>query len=109
MEKSECRNTRKCGVRRMNSIALRPSINEAIADALRPFSVKALARRIKTSARTIENWKQAKTGPQAKHVAAILNDDELCERFLEAMGRKDLAQSAVTIAALKRALVSEGK
>jgi hypothetical protein len=39
----------------------------------------------------------------------MLNDDELCAKLLEAAGRGDLARSAETIAALKAALVSEGK
>jgi hypothetical protein len=39
----------------------------------------------------------------------MLSDDELCAALLEAAGRRDLAQHQQTIAALKAALVSEGK
>ena len=111
MESSSGKNARKSsGARRVNTIAIRTkSINEAIADALRGCTAKWVADRVETNLRTVENWKQAKTGPQAKHVVAMLNDDELCARFLKAAGREDLARSAETIAALKAALVSEGK
>lgn len=78
-------------------------------DLLRKFSPRAIAQRIGASPRTVENWKDGANGPTWKHTVAMLNDDELCVRLLEAAGRLDLAQSAETIAALKRALASEGK
>ena len=101
---------RKTGERSVSSVAIRTlSVNEAIGEALRGWSAKFVARRIKTSTRTVEAWREGRSGPQAKHFVAMLQDDELCARLLEAAGRGDLARSAETIAALKRALVSEGK
>lgn len=98
------------GVRKVNGVAIRTlSVNEAIGDALRNWSAKFVAQRIKTSVRTVEDWREGRSGPQAKHFVAMLQDDELCARLLEAAGRGDLARSAETIAALKAALVSEGK
>ena len=93
MESSFPKRTRKSsGERSVTSVAIRTlSVNEAIAEALRPWSPKAIARRVQTSVRTVENWKKGITGPQAKHVAAILNDEELCAAFLTAVGREDLA------------------
>jgi hypothetical protein len=84
-------------------------VNEAIADGLRGLSAKLIADRVETNVRTAENWKQARTGPQIKHVVAMLNDDELCARLLEAAGRADLAKAQETITALKAALMAEGK
>jgi hypothetical protein len=84
-------------------------VNEAIADGLRGLSAKLIADRVETNVRTAENWKQARTGPQIKHVVAMLNDNELCARLLEAAGRSDLARAQETITALKAALISEGK
>lgn len=98
------------GVRKVNGVAIRTlSVNEAIGDALRNWSAKFVAQRIKTSVRTVEDWREGRSGPQAKHFVAMLQDDELCARLLEAAGRGDLARSAETIAALKAALMSEGK
>ena len=98
------------GVRRVNSVAIRTAtVNEAIGDALRHWSTKFVAQRVKTSVRTVEAWREGRSGPQAKHFVAMLQDDELCARLLEAAGRGDLARSAETIAALKAALLSEGK
>lgn len=96
MESSFPKDTRKSsGTRNVNGVAIRTlSVNEAIAEALRPWSPKAIARRVRTSVRTVENWKNGRTGPQAKHVAAILNDAELCTAFLTAVGRADLATRA---------------
>lgn len=88
----------------MSSVAIRTlSVNEAIAEALRPWSHKLIAQRVKTSVRTVENWKLAKTGPQAKHMAAMMADDELCAALLTALGRADIATRARMIAALKEA------
>jgi transcriptional regulator with XRE-family HTH domain len=96
METSFPKNTRKSsGTQNVNGVAIRTlSVNEAIADALRPWSPKAIAKRVRTSVRTVENWKNGRTGPQAKHVAAILNDAELGPAFLTAVGRADLATRA---------------
>lgn len=103
METSFRKNTRKSsGTRNVNGVAIRTlTVNEAIADALRPWSPKAIAKRVRTSVRTVENWKNGRTGPQAKHVAAILNDAELCAAFLTAVGRSDLATRA-ELASLNR-------
>jgi len=76
---------------------------------LRPYTPKAIARRIGVSPRTVENWKEGENGPTWKHAVAMLNDDELCSRLLEAAGRGDLAKHQETIAALKAALLAEGK
>jgi len=94
MESSSRKNARKsCGARVVNGIAIRTkSVNEAIADALRGLSAKLIADRVETNLRTVENWKQGRTGPQAKHVVAMLNDDELGPRFLKAAGLSELAK-----------------
>lgn len=95
----------------MASVALSThSVSEGFAELLRPFSAKELARRLQLpSARTIENWKEGKTSPQAKHVVAMLADDELCRRLLVMAHQGELARSKETIDALKRVIVSEGK
>jgi membrane glycosyltransferase len=86
----------------MSSVAIRTlSVNEAIGDALKRWPTKFICERLKTSQRTVENWKQARTGPQAKHMAAMMNDDELCGALLTAMGRSDLATRAKMVAILK--------
>jgi hypothetical protein len=112
MEKVQKPNTRKSsGVRIVSTFAITThSINDAFADLLRPFSAKEIARRLRLpSARTVENWKEGRTSPQAKHVVAMLSDDELCKRLLKLGGQDDLVRSKETIDALKAALVSEGK
>lgn len=94
----------------MNTLALSTfSINETLADCLRGFGAKMLAKRAGASPRTAENWLHAENGPTWKHAVAMLNDDELCSRLLEAAGRGDLARSAETIAALKAVIASESK
>lgn len=111
MESSQGKSTRKSSGERNVSEALSirtANINEAIADALRPLSAKEIARRIRSSTRTVEGWLQGRTGPQVKHVVAMLQDDELCRRFLAAADRGDLARSAETIAALRRAVALSG-
>jgi hypothetical protein len=94
MESSSRKNTRKNnGARVVNSVAIRTkSVNEALADALRGLSAKLIADRVETNLRTVENWKQGKTGPQAKHVVAMLHDAELGPRFLKAAGLDELAK-----------------
>ncbi len=84
--------------------------NETLAERLKGFGAKLLARRAGgASTRTAENWLAGENGPTWKHTVAMLNDDELCKALLEAAGRGDLARSAETIAHLKAALASEGK
>lgn len=98
------------GERIVSSVAIRTlSVNEAIGEALRTWSAKFVARKLKTSTRTVEAWREGRSGPQAKHFVAMLQDDELCARLLEAAGRGDLARHQQTIAHLKAALMSEGK
>lgn len=94
--------TRKSGARAVNAIAITTS--DAFVEALRTFSAKAIALRLKASPRTVEAWKQGKAAPHARHAIAMLNDDELCARLLEAAGRSDLANAQETIAALRKAL-----
>jgi len=113
MEKSGKASARKVrGVRRMNAIALTTfDANETLAEKLRGFGAKMLARKAGgVSTRTAENWLAGENGPAWKHTVAMLNDDELCARLLEAAGRGDLAKSADTIAKLRAALGAvEGK
>src|SRR5688500_9344904 len=98
MENSSRKNARKnSGVRQVNVAIRTLSINEAIAEALKGWPAKQLARIVKTNIRTVENWKQAKTGPQVKHVAAMMTDDELCAALLAALGRRDVARHQQTI------------
>jgi hypothetical protein len=81
------------------------SVNEAFAEMLRPFSAKDVARRLQLpSVRTVENWKEARTSPQARHVVAMLADDELCDRLLKMAGKGDRAHTIETITALRTAL-----
>lgn len=93
----------------MNTLAVPFDANQSLADALRGLKAKLLAMRVKTSSRTTEKWLAGTNAPTWKHTVAMLNDDELCARLLEAAGRGDLARSAETIAHLKAALRSEGK
>jgi hypothetical protein len=70
-------------------------MSDAFAQMLRPFTAKEVAERLKLpSWRTVENWKERKTSPQAKHIAAMLHDAELAPAALMAMGRRDLAAVA---------------
>lgn len=110
MVKSSQSNTTTDGVRKVNGVAVRPlSITEVFVEALQGWSAKLVAarlrRRVAVSARTVESWKQAKRTPHARHMVAMLSDDELCAALLAAAGRGDLARHQETIAAL----VSEGK
>lgn len=76
----------------MSGVAIRTlSVNESIGEAFRRWSAKFVAQRIKTSTRTVEAWREGRSGPQVKHVAAILQDPILCPEFLRALGRADLA------------------
>lgn len=100
----------------MNSAAIRTgSVNEAIGEQLRRWSAKFIATRVKTSHRTVENWREGRTGPQAKHVAAMLQDADLGPALLIALGRHDLATRAEInslnrrITALKAAEAAHGE
>ena len=111
MEKSGSNSTRKLQGRRVSSIAVGSTFDLASTwrDLLRPYTPKAIAARIGASPRTVDNWRDGENGPTWKHTVAMLHDDELCALLLEAAGRGDIARSAKTIAALKAALLSEGK
>lgn len=108
---SESKNVRNSrGKRRMSSVAIRTlSVNESIAKALEAWSTKWISKRLRTSERTVENWKRARTGPQAKHMAAMMNDDELCAALLTAFGRADLATRAEMVAILRQTQDAIGK
>lgn len=101
------------GVRRVSTVAFNTlEVNLSLADALKRFGAKVLARKVGASPRTTENWLAGENGPTWKHTVAMLNDDELCARLLEAAGRMDLARTADVIAAKKMlaaALKAEGK
>lgn len=93
----------------MNTTA---TLDNPFMDALRHWSAKFVARRIDASPRTVENWRDGRSIPTGRHIIAMLNDDELCARLLEAAGRGDLARTAERIAAekaLKAAISREGK
>jgi len=111
MEKYEPKKTRKFRETSVSSVAIGSTYDLAARwpDLLRKFSPRAIAKRIGESPRTVENWQDGVNGPTWKHTVAMLNDDELCARLLEAAGRGDLAKHQETIAAPKAALVSEGK
>lgn len=93
----------------MTALAGTWDANASLADALRGLAAKIIARKAQTTPRTAENWLAGENGPTWAKTVAMLNDDELCARLLEAAGRGDLARSAETIAALKKALMAEGK
>lgn len=89
---SASKNGKSSGARTVNA-ASDPalSINDAIAQQFSRWSTNFIARRLNTSARTVENWRQGRTSPQAKHVAAIMCDEILAPAFLIAIGRADIA------------------
>jgi DNA-binding transcriptional regulator YiaG len=112
MEKAQQSNTRKSsGVRKVSTLAISThTINEAISGILRPFSAKDIARRLRLpSTRTVENWKEGRTSPQAKHVAAMLSDDELCALLLAEVGQNEAAHAVKVRAARKKLNELEGK
>jgi DNA-binding transcriptional regulator YiaG len=111
MEKAQRSNTRKSnGVRNVSTAAISThTINDVFADLLRPFSAKEIARRLRVpSARTVENWKEGRTSPQARHVAAMLTDDEMCALLLAKFGQDDAAHAIKVSAARKRLKELEG-
>lgn len=103
MPKSPQPATRKY-VRQMINAACPAALDTGFAEALRSFSAKVIARKAHASPRTVEGWKQGKSVPQGRHVLAMLSDDELCARLLEAAGKSDLANAQETITALRKAL-----
>lgn len=110
MEKSGYQKRRKVhGERSVSAVAGTWDANASLAECLRRFGARFVAYRAQTSTRTAENWLAGDNGPTWSKTVAMLNDDQLCAALLEAAGRGDLARSAETIAALKAALVSEGK
>lgn len=106
MAKATDRDTRKSsGVQSVSALAISThSVSDAFARMLRPFSAKEIANRLQLpSWRTVENWKEGKTSPQAKHVVAMLHDDELCALLLaDVIGRKDAAHQIKVEAARRR-------
>jgi hypothetical protein len=88
----------------MNALALRTyDFNRALAERLRGICAKIIARKAGASPRTAENWKAAESSPTWKHVAIMLQDDELCRALLEAAGRADLADAHVMLTKLRAA------
>lgn len=80
------------GKRNVTALAIRTgSVNDSIAEAFRQWSAKFIAKRLEVSDRTVENWQSGCTGPQVKHVAAILHDPILRPEFLKALGLAELA------------------
>lgn len=111
MEKSARPNRRTvCGERNVSIASLSTyEANNTLADVLRKFGAKILARRAGTSPRTAENWCAAKAAPTWRHTVAMLNDDQLCAALLKAAGRNDLATEQKLIVARKLVATLEGK
>lgn len=112
MEKAQRTTTRKSsGVQNVSSAAISThTVSDVFADLLRPFAAKEIARRLKVpSTRTVENWKEKRTSHQARHVAAILTDDELCALLLDGIGQPEAAHAVKVRAARKRLNELEGK
>ena len=93
----------------MNSLAVHAMpITDSIAEMLRRFSVKAIVRKIDVSPRTVENWREGRTAPQARHMVAMLRDDELCALLLEKVN-PDAAHQVKVAAARKKLKDLEGE
>lgn len=92
--------------RSVTSLAIGSTFDLAagLAEVLKPYPFKSLAQRIGASPATVKNWKDGENGPTWRHAVAMLNDDELCGKLLEAAGRSDLAHAQETITALRTAL-----
>lgn len=111
-----------------------PDDSRPFAGDILRFGIKKLATRIGASVRTVEGWVYGKSGgPQARFTFAMLQDPETAPIVLRAAGLDELANPEETIrslamqvlakhgpdhpalqrpdvqAALKAALVSEGK
>lgn len=110
MEKSFGAVVRKIRGKSMSTFAGTFDANLSLADALRGLAAKFIARKAQTTPRTAENWLAGENGPTWRATVAMLNDDELCARLLEAAGRTDLAHDAKRRAAEKllAALNAEG-
>src|SRR5262245_36188486 len=76
---------------RMSTFAGTWDANASLAEWLRGLPAKMIARKAQTTTRTAENWLAGENGPTWSKTVAMLNDDELCARLLEAAGRGDLA------------------
>ena len=107
MEKSFGAVVRKFRGKGMSTLTGTFDANTSLAESLRGLGAKIIARVAQTTPRTVENWQAGANGPTWRATVAMLNDDELCARLLEAAGRGDLARHQETIAALKAALVSD--
>ena len=79
------------------------------ADLLAPWTDRDIAKRTGCSLAIVKHWRRGKSGPSYRFVVAMLHDPDLWRLPLIASGRADLANPEETIAALKAALVSEGK
>lgn len=108
MDKSPYRNTQSRGPK-LNTLVHPYDPAQTLADALRGFSAKIVARVVRTSPRTVEGWKQGRNVPSGEHVIAMLGDDDLCALVLEAAGRDDLAHQAKVFAAREKLARLEGK
>lgn len=96
------RNTRKVR-ERIVSLTSTFDANNALADRLKAFGAKLLARRVGTSPRTTEKWMAGETAPTWKHVQLMLSDVDLCREVLIAAGREDLADAHMTLTKLRQA------
>lgn len=92
MEKSEPRKARNFRGCAMTAALSTFDLASDLAAMLRPWTPKAIAKRIGASPRTVENWKDGANGPTWKHTVAMLNDDQLAPELLRAAGRDDLAK-----------------
>ena len=102
------------GVRNVNVLAFRStiSIGDVFARALRSVPAKAIAARLRkitsVSARTVESWKQARRTPHARHIMAMLTDDELGALLLQEVN-PDAAHQMKVNAAKKKLRELEAK
>lgn len=96
-------NTRTVWGHGMTAAASTFDANNALADRLRSFGAKFLARVAGTSPRTTEKWVAGDAAPTWKHVQLLLNDDVLCREVLIAAGRADLADAQAMLTKLREA------
>lgn len=75
-----------------------------LAEKLRGYGAKMLARIVGTSPDTTKKWLSASNAPTWKHTVIMLNDPELSGAVLEAAGRLDLVRPAETISHLMAAM-----
>lgn len=104
METSATKATRKIRRRGVSAVAMSNTYDLASkwVDILRGWQPRAIAKRLGVSPRTVENWQDGINGPTWKHTVAMLNDDELCSRLLQAAGRHDLAKQAELLSLNRR-------